>query len=312
VVVLFAGLVSLCAASLESDLFLDFVVKYQKPYFLNGNVQEYNARFEIFKANLQYISEHNAQNSGYTLGVNHFADTTHEELASVRTVRPVRRAQEGGITSSPVLAPPPTFDWRDKGVVGPVEEQGQCGSPFIYTVVGSIASTYAVNKKTTFKALAVNQIINCTEGKGCDGGDSEDIVSYVTKYGLYFADSFDGKCPSGVVDPGVCILGSGCTVDHEDLIAQVLVNNGPLYVGFDASQASFELYQTGIYNDPKCSNRTLDHSLLLVGYNANAWIAQNTWGQDWGMKGYIYIARGRNTCGIATEVCFPVKVTDCA
>jgi hypothetical protein len=46
-------------------------------------------------------------------------------------------------------------------------------------------------------------------------------------------------------------------------------------------------------------------AVQLVGYNEDApvpyWIVRNSWGDQWGNDGYIYLEMGKNTCGLADE-----------
>ena len=57
----------------------------------------------------------------------------------------------------------------------------------------------------------------------------------------------------------------------------------PVMALLDASNLSFQLYQGGIYDEPKCSTTKLDHALQVVGYGTDAgndfWICKNSWGQ---------------------------------
>ena len=52
-----------------------WLVKHQKVY--NG-LEEKDGRFQVFKDNLKFIDEHNAQNRTYKLGLNRFADLSNE------------------------------------------------------------------------------------------------------------------------------------------------------------------------------------------------------------------------------------------
>lgn len=54
---------------------------------------------------------------------------------------------------------------------------------------------------------------------------------------------------------------------------------GPISAALDASHASFQLYKSGVYDEPQCNSRQVDHSLVIVGYGIldgkKYWIAKN-------------------------------------
>ena len=58
----------------------------------------------------------------------------------------------------------------------------------------------------------------------------------------------------------------------------------PVQVLVDASHSSFQMYKSGVYDDPDCSTSGLDHTMLLVGYGTaedgkDYWILKNSWGE---------------------------------
>jgi len=180
IVVLLALLVCCFAVESDRDLYHNFLVKYKKSYYQVGNREEYDRRFEIFKSNLRVIEKENAKNSGFNLGITPFADLTNEEFRSTRM------NQKGKVVSSTIpkiggvdyQALPASFNWINHNVVGPVVNLGDCGSSYVYTVVESISSIYAISQNATYTPVGLDQVPSCLQN-GCDGGDSSDVLNYV-------------------------------------------------------------------------------------------------------------------------------------
>merc|ERR1711972_217382 len=91
----------------------------------------------------------------------------------------------------------------------------------------------------------------------------------------------------------------------------LLLPQGPVAVGIDASHFSFQFYNSGVYNERRCSTQRLDHGVTAVGYGTedgkDYWLVKNSWGKSRGEEGYIKMARNNNNmCGIATMAIYAV------
>eukprot|EP01090_Pellita_catalonica_P008281 TRINITY_DN18_c0_g1_i3.p1 TRINITY_DN18_c0_g1~~TRINITY_DN18_c0_g1_i3.p1 ORF type:complete len:352 (+),score=66.50 TRINITY_DN18_c0_g1_i3:56-1057(+) len=319
VFVLFALIsVASCLTQLQlQSEFVGFMQRYNKTY----DTDMFQARFQIFKKNAEFIAAHNADESKtYKVALNKFADLTGEEYASIYLG--FRGEYEPKLSLKPVVVHPeiPTsVDWRKEGAVTHIKNQGQCGSCWSFSATGSTEGSHKI-AGNTLVSLSEQQLVDCSGSygnMGCNGGLMDDAFKYIMAApGLeseseYPYTASDGTCHFASSEVKAKIIGyhditSGSEVDLYTHIANV----SPISVAIDASHSSFQFYSSGVYYEPACSATQLDHGVLAVGYGVDGskdyYIVKNSWGTDWGMNGYIWMSRNRNNnCGIATSASYP-------
>ena len=110
------------------ELFELWIAKHGKFY---ESIEEKLLRFEVFKDNLKHIDKRNKEISSYWLGLNEFADLSHEEFKNkylgLKSEVHRRNQSPGDFTYRDVTDLPKSVDWRKKGAVTPVKNQGSCG-----------------------------------------------------------------------------------------------------------------------------------------------------------------------------------------
>lgn len=74
---------------------------------------------------------------------------------------------------------------------------------------------------------------------------------------------------------------------------------GPLTVGVSADNGFTSTGSTGLIE--KCTMISINHAVLLVGYNSTHWFIKNSWGTSWGNNGYGYILKV-NDCELSAWV----------
>ncbi|XP_043831459.1 procathepsin L-like [Dromiciops gliroides] len=290
---------------------------------------EENLRRATWEKNLRKIEMHNREYSAgkhsFLMGMNKFGDMTNEEFRQMMNGLRQNRLEtksNGTLFREPLLLETlKSVDWRDKGYVTPVKDQGACISGWAFSATGSLEGQWFF-KTGQLVSLSEQNLIDCsaTEGnQGCKHGFANQAFEYVKENGgidteqSYPYEATDNKCryrPDSSVAKvsGFVVIPSGEEEELEMAVAAV----GPISVRIDSSHISFQFYQSGIYYEPQCSSELLDHGVLVVGYGFEGnngmkyWIVKNSWGEEWGDQGYILMAKDQgNHCGIATEASYP-------
>jgi len=319
VFLLLAGAICIAFCATDEEDFQAFVTTYNKKY---KDLNEISQRFEIFKANKVRIAQLNQQAAGRTqFAINKFADLTKEEFkASKMSKVSAKRNPEMPVADDMnVQAIPDSFDWRDKGAVTGVKDQGQCGSCWAFSATGNMEGQWFLAGHT-LTSLSEQNLVDCDhecmtyEGEqscdaGCDGGLQPNAYHYVIATGgidtesSYQYEGYDDTCRFSAASVGAKFSNWTMISQDEDQMAAYLVANGPIAIAADAEEWQF--YFGGVFYIP-CGTE-LDHGILIVGYGTETdifdqtmpfWIIKNSWGADWGESGYIRVERGAGLCGL--------------
>lgn len=300
----------------EFNTFLD---KFRKSY---SNIDETVHRFGVFRENLRNIVRHNAGNHSFTMGVNQFSDLTPLEFKELY-VSGMQGAMVGSYGcksfSSSASSAPASIDWRAKGAVTSVKDQGQCGSCWTFSSTGASEGAWAISTGKLVD-LSEQQLVDCATGvsygsHGCNGGQMEGADKYLIQHGQCSLASYpytakDGSCQTCTP---VAHFSSCSDVQPNDQVSlKAAVAAQPVSVAIEADTRYFQSYKSGILTDASCGTK-LDHGVLTVGYGSENgqkyWIVKNSWGTSWGENGYVRIARSESTndagiCGIAMQPSF--------
>jgi len=242
---------------------------------------------------------------------------------------------QGRLAAMKAVPPPATWDSRANGWVGPIKDQGQCGScwDFSGTGVVEIACDMAgIGGGPNTFILSEQYTLDCGSNGGCNGDDNTTVLQWAKStglpltsvYGPYQAGSSNCNYSSAmklfqISDWGYADSNGGNGITSVADVKAAIMTYGCVGAAVAADNA-FEAWGD---NNPSMSSpflgsgagpNQIDHDIILVGWvdvpsmtSGGYWILRNSWGKDWGIGGYMSIAYNANQVG--TESVFAVPPT---
>ncbi|XVF27505.1 hypothetical protein REPUB_Repub14bG0113200 [Reevesia pubescens] len=290
---------------------------------------EKEKRYGIFKENVERIEAfNNGVEKGYKLGVNKFADLTNDEFRSLHTgfkrqsFELISNPKPSTVRYGNVTSVPTVVDWRKKGAVTSVKDQGTCGCCWAFSAVAAIEGITQI-KKGKLISLSEQQLVDCDingKDEGCEGGLMDTAFEFIkSNHGLtteanYPYQGTDGTCKKKKeATPAATISGyEDVPANNEKALLQAVANQ-PVSVAIEGSGWAFQFYESGVFSG-EC-DAYLDHAVTAVGYGTSSagtkyWLVKNSWGTGWGEKGYMMLKRDvtakEGLCGVAMKASYPI------
>ncbi|XP_051894012.1 procathepsin L-like isoform X2 [Pristis pectinata] len=302
-------------------------LQYSKQY---SEGEEINRRM-IWESAMSYIEQHNREYSlgkhTFTVAMNQFGDLTNEEFNTLMNGFLMNEAENSteeeaeeydGLDddNEDGLELPSTVDWRTKGLVTPVKNQGQCGSCWAFSATGALEGQWK-KKKNQLISLSEQNLLDCDRrSHGCRGGYMRSAFACVKRLrGINSERTYpytaQGYCKFQRRRIAARLQTYGGVKRREYYLARAIAAIGPISVAVNARHRSFQYYSRGVYYERRCNSRIVNHAVLAVGYGrengVKYWLIKNSWGTTWGDNGYIKMVKDRNNnCGIANYMVFPI------
>ncbi len=286
----------------------------------------------------QLRNEVQAQGWPFQVGLTPALQYDRERLCGTRAeLMPAEyRAHEpGGFENYEVPQALATLPKTFVGVFSSVKDQGQCGSCWAFSTIGSLEGAAlkkagapngrvngdgSITVSGSLPSLSEEQVLSCNPwGWACNGGYFAFDMLMPSKAGPkgYYKGAVPAAAFPYVADAVACnigrnpsftpvskwgYVGDSGSVPSVAAIKQAIYTYGGVSACVYADDY-FAAYTGGVFTD-SVSYSTINHAILLVGWDdaKGAWLLKNSWGPSWGVDGFMWIKYG--TCNVGLGACW--------
>lgn len=206
------------------------------------------------------------------------------------------------------------FNWRDSRGTTDVKYQGTCGSCWAFTSTAVYEANYRIKNNKTID-LSEQFILDCAKDSrgrkvgSCNGGWYAGVFDFLMTTGALTEQERpyrgkDGACSSGrntpykVVSHGYIRRDAGIPTVAE--MKEAIAKYGAIATSMKVTPA-FQAYAGGIFDEHArvSGPNDVNHAVTLVGWDDNkrAYLVENSWGPQWGEKGFVWMEYGANNIG---------------
>jgi C1A family cysteine protease len=263
------------------------------------------------------------------MGVNPMHDLTWAEYSQrlgYSSERSEKTRREGNVANlDHITEVPESMDWRAKGAVTPLKDQGSCGSCWAFSAVGSLEGhNFLCTGK--LEEFAEQQLVDCSNedgSAGCDGGEMTGSFKFWTEHKADFEAEYLYTAKTEICHPEIeaetasKVKISGYNLVEEDDFTGLSLKKSltikPNSIGVHAGQEAFRFYRSGVLTD--CAPAPIDHGIVAIGYGTDEetgleyFYVKNSWGNRWGDGGFGRI-QINNECGITHDPSFIKETCD--
>lgn len=275
-------------------------------------------RFQNFRRSVERVARRNAEEPSAHFGLDRWADLSEAEFAALvlSPERPASWTLGASLRTVPSVrvALPTKFDWRSKGVVTPVKDQGKHGTCWAFSATGVMEGINAMQPGNNLVSLSEQFFIDCCGNASspphhplCAGSVVDTFSWEIARGGgsiptelSYPYNGNAGRCRAANSTMSTAQLANFSAVSQasdwsQDDILVALVTDGPACIGIDGS--CIQGYKSGVIRN--CTGKGVDHAILLVGAGTTSggvdyWVVKNSWGLQFGEAGYFRMERNRN------------------
>jgi cathepsin L len=211
------------------------------------------------------------------------------------------------------VAAPKAFNWRDENKVTAIRDQQDCGSCWDFATIGAYESAYLL--RNGIKIDASEQcVLDCSNAGSCRGGwwaFDFLITNGTAEENDYPYKGKERDCNKEIKKPYRAVAWNYVEVRNRvpdrERIKSAILKYGPVAAAVQATDR-FRYYTGGVFVDvptpsePDKQQQNVNHGVTIVGWDdgkwkAGAWLIKNSWGTEWGEKGYMWIAYDNNCIG---------------